>query len=243
MVSPALVISPQQQIKTVISYLFKAKHSQNYSSQQAPTAPNKRKPLRLKATERLSNPHAPRKVFRPNAAVTDSFLESKADKRLIKHASFVSRITKPTSENSKASRKNAKRREKKRLAEKVLGKMDSLADALPDLTAEEVQTGAEEKEGKLRHKSLKSKPGALKKKERVVRGEMERFGVSLAQLASVKEDTAPATTATSGDVKMEGAEVEVQQKSAAANRFAALRGFISATMMQNPAFAPREGTS
>lgn len=127
-------------------------------------------------------------------------------------------------------------------------KVASLVDALPGLTADEVQQGVEEKEGRIRHKSLRSKPGALKRKERVVRGEMERFGVSLAQLASVREEApipAAATATSAGDVQMAGGgeAQKQQQKSAAANRFAALRGFISATMVQNPAFAQKDGTA
>ena len=106
-------------------------------------------------------------------------------------------------------------------------------------------------QGKVRHRSLKSRPGALKRKERVVKGEMERFGRSLAQLAMIP----PAPAAGAGAEEAEesgGTEVEKQdgnepakggqqqhqqqQQSATSNRWAALRGFISATMEQNPAF-------
>lgn len=101
--------------------------------------------------------------------------------------------------------------------------------------------GQTEREGKVRHKSIKSARGALKKKERVVRSEMERFGISLAQLETVKEADVPKVTpaAVGGDAKMEGVE-EAPAASGAAGRFAALRGFIAATMEQNPAFAARK---
>lgn len=108
--------------------------------------------------------------------------------------------------------------------------------------------GQTEREGRVRHKSIKSARGALKKKERVVRSEMERFGVSLAQLETVKEaDVSPVVVAAGaatggGDAKMEGVE-EVPAASGAAGRFAALRGFIAATMEQNPAFATRKDSS
>lgn len=36
----------------------------------------------------------------------------------------------------------------------------------------------------MQHRSPKSRPGALKKKEKIVKGEIERLGRSLAQLAS-----------------------------------------------------------
>ncbi|CAN8099667.1 unnamed protein product [Discula destructiva] len=228
----------------------------------APTAPTKRKSLRLKATERLANPLLPRKVHRPDSAVTDTFLPtSKSDKRLIKHSSFVSRITKPSSSSTgAAARKNAKRHARRKAVKagtQSLSKLDALADALPELTAEEVRGGAAEREGRVRHRSLGSKRGALKKRERVVRSEMERFGASLAQLQAVQEtaaaavtgqtqqrDPAASSTAPKGgesDAKMEGTvETMAPAPSTAANRFAALRGFISATMEQNPAFTAQK---
>ncbi|KAK7730573.1 hypothetical protein SLS53_008963 [Cytospora paraplurivora] len=200
----------------------------------APTAPNKRKPLRLKASERLANPLAPRKVHRPESNVSDTFTSSKRDKQLIKHSSFVSRITKdrPTP----TQKKNLKRREKKKLQTNL----GSLADALPELTAEEIATGEAEGAGRIRHKSLKSKPGALRRKERVVKGEMERFSLSLAQLSAVREVpvvAAPAGAAAESMVEDGGADENKAPVQSTANRFAALRGFISATMDQNPAFA------
>lgn len=225
----------------------------------APTAPTKRKPLRLKSAERLANPLLPRKVHRPDSAVTDAFLSSKTDKRLIKHSTFVSRITKPAAAAAAArpglgggatpaSRKNAKRAAaaKKRADDAATNNrrcytLDALADALPALTAAEVAGGQTERDGRVRHKSLGSKRGALKKKERVVRSEMERFGLSLAQLETVKEREQPLDEdeeekATGGDDETMGGVGEAQP-SAVAGRFAALRGFIAATMEQNPAFA------
>lgn len=203
-----------------------------FSTQQAPTAPsNKRKSLRTKATERLANPLAPRKAHRPEAVVPDTFIPSKRDKQLIKHSSFVGRITKgPTP----TQRKNLKRREKKKLQTNL----ESLADALPELTAEEIAGGEAEASGRIRHRSLKSKPGALRKKERVVKGEMERFSMSLAQLSAVREAPAvPAAAGVQGMMEDGGADENKAPVQSTANRFAALRGFISATMDQNPAFA------
>ena len=99
------------------------------------------------------------------------------------------------------------------------------------------------RQGKVRHKSLKSRPGALKRKERLVKGEMERFGRSLAQLASVKTAAAAAAGSGSGGsgrqekMETEGAVAqEGQAQTQTSSRWAALRGFISATMEQNPAF-------
>lgn len=197
----------------------------------------------MKATERLANPLAPRKVHRPSAQVDDSFIESKRDKRLIKHSSFVSRISKPA-HKTPTQRKNLKRREKHRQAQAATS-LASLSDALPSLTADEVRAGEAEAAGKVRHKSLKSTPGALRKKERLVRGEMERFGLSLAQLSTVKEQPAP-VPAQQQQVEMDVENKDGEEENRApvqstANRFAALRGFISATMEQNPAFSRQNG--
>jgi hypothetical protein len=103
-------------------------------------------------------------------------------------------------------------------------------------------------QGKVRHKSLKSRPGALKRKERLVKGEMERFGRSLAQLANISTTSAEGTTsaAAGGSAGQEKMDTEGETQTAAvaaaepatatSGRWAALRGFISATMEQNPAF-------
>ncbi|KAM5347870.1 hypothetical protein ACJ41O_007694 [Fusarium nematophilum] len=216
---------------------------------QAPPPPGLKKPsartLRHQRVTGQIHPLLPAKTFRPDAAVTDSFLSSKRDKRTIKHSSFVSRIT--SARVSKSS--SAKRR---RPSKKLAATLDSLADALPELAEGE---GDAERAGKIKHKSLRSRKGALKKKEMVVRGEMERFGASMARLnetrtqgqqggaampAGLQRDDEDDEDEGMGD-KTGPAEVKPAAAAAAAatptaNRWAALRGYISATMEQNPAF-------
>ncbi|KAI0383967.1 ribosome biogenesis protein SLX9-domain-containing protein [Hypomontagnella monticulosa] len=204
----------------------------------APTAPTKRRSLRAKLAAKSSTaPHAPRKAPRPDAAETrDAFINSKRDKRAIKHASFVSRIEKA------GERKPLKRR---RPGKKLVTNLDSLAAALPDLLEDgETEEGLRQlREGKTRHRSLKSRPGALKKKERVVRGEVRRFGANLARLSAVQEREMDVDQGVEAE---KGGEVESQTAVPApapvstANRWAALRGFISATMEQNPAFVAKQ---
>ncbi|EHK50418.1 hypothetical protein TRIATDRAFT_303984 [Trichoderma atroviride IMI 206040] len=187
------------------------------------------------------HPLAPQKTFRENASTSDSFLSSKRDKRTIKHSSFVSRVTSTTS--ARVSKKALKRggRNKKST---TLNSLDSLADALPELAAGE--GAAEILAGKIRHQSLRSKKGALKRKERLLKGEMQRFGVSMAHLSSmpaqpqsggqlaekaaVPTASAPSNTSTSAPTSAP----------VVSNRWAALRGYISATMEQNPAFVNKE---
>lgn len=137
----------------------------------------------------------------------------------MKHSSFLSRVA------SSGVAKTSKKRTGRGRSKKLSTTMDGLADALPEL--EDGEGDVEALRGKIRHKSLKSKKGALRKKEQVVRGEMERFGVSMAQMAGTEEAKAKPTTV--GKTEDKGA--------AGSSRWAALRGYISSTMEQNPAFA------
>ncbi|KAK4098815.1 hypothetical protein N658DRAFT_499057 [Parathielavia hyrcaniae] len=219
----------------------------------APTAPapSKRLTARQKARARLADPLLSRKLHRENNVVTDSFINSKRDKRLIKSSAFASRIAKSSSSKSKSAASSQKRR---RPSKKLVTTLESLGDALDDIRADmdeavaegEAMDAEQARQGKVRHKSLKSRPGALKRKERLVRGEMERFGRSLAQLATVSSAAAAggaSAAAPAAGEKMDTEAGEGKQRGetqtqtpAASSRWAALRGFISATMEQNPAF-------
>lgn len=130
-----------------------------------------------------------------------------------------------------------------------MANLDSLADALPDLLVDgETEEGLRQmREGKIRHRSLKSRPGALKRKERIVKGEVERFGVSLARLSAVAEKEVQMDVEQGGkeNTMMETRDATTVPAPAPApvsttNRWAALRGFISATMEQNPAFVGKQ---
>ncbi|OLN93209.1 hypothetical protein CCHL11_07612 [Colletotrichum chlorophyti] len=200
----------------------------------APIAPSKSLSAREKRMARIRgdiHPLAPHKTIRPDAVVDDGFLTNKKDKRTMKHSTFVSKI-------HKANQKPLKRR---RPAKKLVTTMESLADALPDLDGN-TQTLEQLREGKVRHRSLKSRPGALKRKEKVVRGEMQRFGASMAALASVPAAPAPAAPAAANAMAVEQANAAAADNaqgatpSATAGRWAALRRHISTTMEQNPAF-------
>ncbi|KAK2042327.1 hypothetical protein LZ31DRAFT_556171 [Colletotrichum somersetense] len=196
----------------------------------APTAPTKTLSAREKRMARIRgdiHPLAPHKTLRPEAQVDDGFLTTKKDKRTMKHSAFVSKV-------EKANKKPLKRR---RPNKKLVTTMESLADALPELE-EGAQTLEQLREGKVRHKSLKSRPGALKRKEKIVRAEMQRFGASMAALASVPaaDAAAPAVEmAVENPVAASGAESAAPD--ATASRWAALRKHISSTMEQNPAFS------
>ncbi|KAL6886307.1 hypothetical protein HDV57DRAFT_490154 [Trichoderma longibrachiatum] len=182
------------------------------------------------------HPLAPPKTFRPNASTTDSFLSSKRDKRIIKHSAFVSRVA----SSSKITKTKTRRRGSAK-SKTQLSSLDSLADALPELA--DGEGAAEILDGKIKHQSLRSKKGALKRKERLLRGEMARFGMSLAQLATVpaagqqaQGTAAAAANQPVAETQQKTEEAKQQPAPAVSNRWAALRGYISATMEQNPAF-------
>ncbi|KAM3441577.1 hypothetical protein NHJ13734_002801 [Beauveria thailandica] len=208
----------------------------------APLPPGLKKPsARSFRQQRLSgtiHPLAPLKTFRPDAgSLPDSFTSSKRDKRLIKHSSFLSRVAESGVSKTSSSSPRKNKRTGRGRSKQLSTTLEGLADALPEL-----QDGAEAPLGKIRHKSIKSKKGALKRKEQVVKGEMERFGVSMAQLAGTREQER-GSGASTGEMmknKVEGEGGREQGSAGGASRWAALRGYISSTMEQNPAFAERQ---
>ncbi|EFW13340.1 hypothetical protein D8B26_007082 [Coccidioides posadasii str. Silveira] len=140
------------------------------------------------------------------------FHTSKKDKRIIKHSAFVSKI-------EKSCKKPFKRR---RPSKKLVANLDSLADALPDAD-DEVPEDAQV--NIIRHKSLKHRPGAMKRKEKLDKVERDRFAKNMAQMATGLADPKEPAAST----------VDATQTSSS-NRWAALRNFISQTIDQNPEF-------
>ncbi|KAK1770060.1 ribosome biogenesis protein SLX9-domain-containing protein [Phialemonium atrogriseum] len=205
-----------------------------------PTQP-KRPTARAKALARLRDPLLPRKLHRPDNAVTDSFADTKRDRRQIRRSAFVSRIAKSAPGSGGGAAQKRRRPNKK-----LVATLESLGDALGDIEVaprgdDGEQDGAR---GKVRHRSIASRPGALRRKEKVVRGEMERFSRSLAQLATLpgaggKGEGGAAAAAEAMETEAAGVAAAVPasaSSSSTSSRFAALRGFITATMEQNPAF-------
>jgi hypothetical protein len=160
-------------------------------------------------------------THREGAQISDNFINSKKDKRIIRHSAFVNRI-------EKAHKKPLKRR---RPSKKLVTTLEGLADALPSLQdiGDLEQDGAEK--GKIKQKSMRSRPGATKRREKLERMERERFGKNMAQLAagSAQENTTSQTNA----MQVEGS---VSQSSSTSSRWAALRGFIAQTMEQKEEF-------
>ncbi|RMD42185.1 hypothetical protein DV735_g2928, partial [Chaetothyriales sp. CBS 134920] len=143
-------------------------------------------------------------------SVASLFPPNKRDKRRIKHAQLLSKITK--SQHSKKPRRG-------RASKKLVATLDALANALPDdggdgagidKEQEHVDTEAQ---AIIRRKSLKSRPGALKRRQKVDQEEMARFSRNMAQLAASAGPVADAKTA-----------------AAPTQKWAALRSFISQTL-------------
>ncbi|KAI1959113.1 hypothetical protein LOZ58_004821 [Ophidiomyces ophidiicola] len=134
------------------------------------------------------------------------FRTPKRDKRTIKHSAFISKIEKSRS-------KPLKRR---RPSKKLVADLNSLADALP--SAGDAESGTDQV-NIIKHKSLKHRPGAMKRKEKLDKVERDRFAMNMAQMATgVASQNKPTAEAPSAD------------------RWAALRNFISQTIDQNPEF-------
>ncbi|CAK7231384.1 hypothetical protein SCUCBS95973_007894 [Sporothrix curviconia] len=215
----------------------------------APVAPTPKMSHRAKALARIADPTLPRKVHREDNTVTDSFLHSKRDKQLIRKASFRAQVV----EKAGVQKKQPKRR---RPSKKLVATLESLADALPDVSSSSFSSSGPqpfdaetEWKGIKRRQSIKTRPGSLKRKEKVVQAEMARFGQNLAQLTAVKEETVVAAPVAAemeveGDAGKEQETTQTQTPAAprqsTANRFALLRNYITMTMEQSPAFAKQE---
>lgn len=124
--------------------------------------------------------------------------------------------------------------------------LEGLADALPETTDYLVDQGGRDAlnslrgvgggfSGKMKMKTIKSKAGAQKRKEKVLREECERFGKNLAVINS-------------GILSAQGASAAGDRKPASAlptpvSSWAALRGFISGTMEKKEEFVVRENAA
>lgn len=178
---------------------------------------------------------------------------SKKDKRAMKHSVLMNKVRDAGVKKTKARRPNRKlKTDLEGLADALPELEGMVEDGEEDDEWEGVGSGDEEMkvdgeggaapkvrrrrakknagEGKMEMKSLKHKPGAMKRK-RVLEGrEMERFGKNLAQLVgSVQRGGSVAKT-------VEGDAGTAAAAPAQADRWAALRGFIGGSMEQNPAF-------
>jgi hypothetical protein len=109
-----------------------------------------------------------------------AFASSKKDKQKIKHSSFVSKIEKSSTQSQRRRRPN----------KKLVANLESLADALSSIEDAGADGQVETGQAKIQRKSLKSRPGAMKRKEKLEKIEKERFNHNLVQLASTTSNGA-----------------------------------------------------
>lgn len=136
---------------------------------------------------------------------------------MIKHSIFLAKI-------EKSRKKNPKRR---RPSKKLVANLDSLVDALPDIGGGLAAIDTSQV-AVIKQRSLKHRPGAMKRKEKLDKLERERFSKNLAQMAAGLGSLSQPMDTT------------VDAEASAPNRWAALRSFIAQTIDQNPEFKPKE---
>ena len=114
--------------------------------------------------------------------------------------------------------------------------LEALADALPESTNARTKAaggglqGGEGGGGKIKHKSLKSRPGAGKRKEKLVAMEMERFKKNMALMSAGSTSTGMVVDETQMAQGSAGDEAASAVNGSSAERWAAIRGFIAQTM-------------
>lgn len=88
--------------------------------------------------------------------------------------------------------------------------------------------------GKIKHKSLRSRPGAGKRKQKLVAMEMERFGKNMALMSagSIKPEAKKENGDTMAGIEESPGQEGTAIKGSSAERWAAIRGFIAQTMEQ-----------
>jgi Ribosome biogenesis protein SLX9 len=152
------------------------------------------------------------------------FPTSKRHKRHIKHAQLVSKIVK---QNTKSKRR--------RPSKKLVASLDSLADALPDNENRSKVAGKrpEDQVNIIKRKSLRSRPGALKRKQKLDNDERARFARNMAQMANVKE-----TTGTPDEA--DGGAQRASSSNGVSCRWAALRSFIAQTLEKRDDFRAKQ---
>ncbi|KAF2764585.1 hypothetical protein EJ03DRAFT_281810 [Teratosphaeria nubilosa] len=169
----------------------------------------------------------------PSTAADDAFAfgdkggfgVNKKDKRAIRHNALLAKVR-----DGGVQKRALKRR---RPAKKLKTDVGDLADALPDVDTEE---GARRRraaggDGKMVMRSLKHRPGAMKRKRKMEQSEMERFGKNLAQMVGQEQ-----VRVKEGATK-QGGDAPAVASSSQVDRWAALRKFIGGTMQKDKAFA------
>lgn len=195
---------------------------------QAPSTLNRTTSRPLRST--LKTQRAPGPALSSSSPPSSAFLTTKRDKRHIKHSHLLSKVKKSFLSSSEAQR-NKRRRQKKQL----VANLGALADALPEDDENDRAVGTSTNRGialreqsdvntnLITRRSMKSRPGAMKRRENIDKGERERFAKNLAQMNGKTAERVG-----------EGDKKKLEGSQQTHGRWAALRGFIAQTMERRP---------
>ncbi|KIW96680.1 uncharacterized protein Z519_02071 [Cladophialophora bantiana CBS 173.52] len=195
---------------------------------KTPTAPVREPPARDVRPSKSILKKTPKAGVSNAAPKAESlFASSKKDKRRIKHAELMNKITKS------AAKKPRRRRPNKKLATAL----DTLAAALPD--DNELENNGARVTGNqpqdqiniIKRKSMKSRPGAMKRREKLDNGERNRFAKNMAQLVTPRSLNEAVLQTPKDTANGPGKTVSIPSTS---ERWAALRGFIFQTLETKP---------
>jgi len=139
----------------------------------------------------------------------------------------------------KITKSSTSKPRRRRPNKKLITTLEALADALPSSDDETSGTAAAGSKAQdqiniIKRKSLKSKPGAMKRREKLDKSERDRFAKNMAQLApsSTTNGTGSQNPVTTGSNRPVS-----QTANSTSQRWAALRGFISQTLETKPELA------
>lgn len=170
--------------------------------------------IRARASKTSSSASNP--VRHARAKAQNLISTPRKDKRIIKHSVLLSRIEKSKPQVEK----------RRRPSKKLVANLESLSDALPDAPAAGEAENSETTTAKIKHRSLKSRPGALKNKEKIISMEKDRFNKNMAQMATLQ----PSGVGISNGSQAKDTDSEVPT----GRKWAALRVFIQQTMEPRP---------
>lgn len=246
---PNIVMAPRKRV-AMRSRATRAAHDPrgNYGP---PTDASDHNPTTITTTSALK----PSTTAKPSSSFSafdedEAFKLNKKDRRTIKHNALLAKV-----HQGGIHKRPLKRR---RPAKKLSVNLGGLGDALPDIGSnqsageddddwsgisddEAMQGVGTRKRGaakqpRMEMKSLKHRPGAMKRRHKLEQAERMRFGLNLAQMAGVEKGREVGGGGTGGNEGQVSAATDgtgLEQK----ERWAALRSFIGSTMEKNRAFA------
>lgn len=128
------------------------------------------------------------------------------------------------------SHKKTTTKRQRRPSKKLVADLESLAEALP---ANLLENHEHPQVNIIKHKTLKNRPGAMKRKEKLEQLERDRFMKNMAQMNMM----APSTVAATEPATDMSDTIPVgDEQNSTSGRWAALRNFINQTMDRQPAF-------